>query len=253
MPAYGPGKRRKKIFTALVICLILLSVIYLNRSYARIFEYTNQFPVSRIQASYILTEGKGSEVLKYAALGDSLTYGFGAPDYQNTYPFVFAKKFLNKYKEVEVSNLARPGAVSQDVLTFQLPEALEINPGFVTLMIGTNDVHDYVSEKDFQLTVEKIVDGLQANTQAGILLINIPYLGTDSLILPPFNYFMDYRIKRYNEILLEIAKSKKIKYFDLYTSSFKNFKVNQDIYYSYDGFHPSSAGYIFWGNLLNAD
>lgn len=253
MPANGSKKHRRKVFTVLVICLLLLIGIYLNRSYARIFEYTTKFPVSKIQASFTLTEGEGKGILRYAALGDSLTYGFGASDHQSTYPYIFARKFLKKYKSVEISNLARPGAVSQDVLTLQLPEALEINPGFVTLMIGTNDVHDYISEKDFKLAVEKIVDSLQSNTQAGILLINIPYLGTDSLILPPFNYFMDYRIKRYNKILLEIAKSKNIKYFDLYTSSYKSFKDNQDIYYSYDGFHPSSAGYTFWGDLINAD
>jgi acyl-CoA thioesterase I len=254
MPLKFRKFKKKRLIVLLGITFILFLALYLNRSYARIFEYNSQrYPLARIQHNYSLTGGKGDGTLKYAALGDSLTYGTGATTYEETYPYVISKKMLEKYKTVEVTNFAVPGAVSEDVLAYQLPKAVSLNPDYITLMIGTNDVHDYVSKENFRNNVTQIINTLQEKTGAEILLINIPYLGTDVLILPPYNFLMESRIKEYNEILKELASSENLNYFDLYSASYNQFKNQPEIYYSYDQFHPSGQGYLLWGEMIGGN
>ncbi len=204
-----------------------------------------------IQRNYIIKNGTGKEDIKYVALGDSLTYGFGASNYQGTFPYIIANKLLKKYKQVEVVNLAISGAVINGVLETQLPKALEEKPDFVTLMIGTNDVHNFAEKQTFKTSLIYILDQLKNHTNTQILLINIPYLGTKDLILPPHNTIMDLRIREFNRVIEEVAMEKQIKYFDLYSASNPYFEKNPKQYYSPDKFHPSDQGYILWGNLIN--
>lgn len=244
---------RKKLF--LISALIILGVIYLNRSYAHIFDYDKdrQIVSMNIQRNYSI-EGSGKEAaIKYITLGDSLTYGFGASDYKGTFPYVLAKKLSKIHQRVSVTNLGISGSVIGELIENQLPRAIEEKPDFVTILIGTNDVHDFINPLEFKNSLTFITDKLQNETGARILLINIPYLGTKDLILPPYDTVMDLRIREFNRVIKQTAGEKQIKYFDLYSSSNAAFKQNPDKYYSIDKFHPSDAGYILWGNLINAD
>lgn len=238
----------------LILAVIILALsIYLNRSYDHIYSYDQKPDIVRsaLQRNYILEGGKGEKSIKYLALGDSLTYGYGAKSYKGTFPYVLGQKLLDKYKKVEVLNLAVSGSVAEDVLSGQLPQALEEKPDFVTIFIGTNDVHDFTDKEKFRASLEIITDKLKI-TGAKIILINIPYLGTDSLILFPYNKLMDARIKEFNLILKDLADKKGIEYFDLYTPT-KEYSVKNPDFYSKDQFHPSEKGYIFWGDLISAD
>lgn len=241
-----------KIILIAVAVVIFSLIIYLNRSYAHIYSYNEIISDPVFQTAYKFDGEKGEKEIKYLALGDSLTYGTGASDYKYSFPYIFSQKLSEKYKKVEVVNLAVPGATADDVLMTQLPRTLKEKPDLVTLMIGTNDVHNYTDIKQFGITFESIIDKLKENNLAEIIVINIPYLGTESLIVFPYNYLMDNRIKEFNKIILEITSTKNVKHIDLYTESLQEFKKNPG-FYSKDNFHPSDSGYIFWGDLINAD
>ncbi len=252
-----PKEKLNNILTSknvLICALMLVIVIYLNLSYAHIFSYDKDRRIlsTNIQRSYSLDGGSGSENIKYVAIGDSLTYGFGASEYQTTYPYFIAQNLLNKYLEVEVSNLAVPGAVIGELENFQLYKALEAKPGFVSIMIGTNDVHDFADIEDFKNSLEMVVDKFM-DINSEVLLINIPYLGTRDLILPPHNIIMDQRIRKFNKIIEQVALEKNVGYFDLYNATSKPFSDYPDKYYSIDKFHPSNEGYVLWGNLINGN
>lgn len=239
-----------------IFILLLLSglVFYLNRSYAHIYDYDkNRYLISTLMPrTYTLEEGKGQENIKYVALGDSLTFGLGASSYKSTFPFILANKLLKKYERVEVVNLAVSGALVDDLLENQLPQALEEKPGFVTIMVGTNDVHNFADKQEFGNSLEKIISNLRQLTTAKIISINIPYLGTNSLILPPYDKIMDFRIKEFNQIIKEIADREQVKHIDLYTLSKESFMADKS-FYSTDQFHPSDKGYILWGDLIDAN
>ncbi len=247
--------RKHQKFLIVGIFLFLFLALYLNRSYAHIFDYddSRNLLTLELKTEYSLTGGLGNKTLTYVALGDSLTYGLGAPGKESTFPYVIAKDLLRENKTVNVHNLAVSGAITDEVMETQLPQALELKPDVVSLMIGTNDVHDYIDKENFRNSLEEIIGHLQKETDAQILLINIPYLGTADLILPPHNLIMDERIKEFNEVIKEIAQGKNIELVDLYTKSYEPFKNNQKLYYSIDNFHPSGEGYILWGDLINGN
>lgn len=244
------GKLRLIIFAVIILAL----AVYLNRSYSHIYSYDQKTNVVRtaMPRNYILEGGNGEKSIKYLALGDSLTYGLGAQNYKGTFPYVLGQKLLARHKKVQVLNLAVSGAVAEDVLSLQLPEALEEKGEFVTLFIGTNDIHNFTDKEKFRAYTEAIIDKLNSLPNVKILLINIPYLGTESLIAFPYNVLMDENIKEFNLILQDIAHKKGIKYFDLYTPTKIYSEKNPD-FYSNDQFHPSEKGYIFWGDIISAD
>lgn len=243
------------LFSKIILLTVILLVvfIYLNRAYAHIFDYDNirNALTMDLQRNYTL-EGKGQGDFKYVALGDSLTYGFGASNYKETFPFVFAQKLSPNYKKIEILNLAVSGAISSELLAGQLPKALAQNPDLVTIMVGTNDVHDFIKPEDFKKTLEETVKSLKKNTQTKILLINIPYLGTSTQVLPPYNIFFDRKINAFNKIIKTVAIEQQVNFFDLYSVSKIPFEKDPSLY-SIDNFHPSGKGYILWGDLINAN
>lgn len=202
-----------------------------------------------IQRNYILENGNGDKSTRYIALGDSLTYGYGASSYKGTFPYILSQTLLKKYRRVEVHNLAVCGAGIVDLLHKQVTQAIKSKPNYITILIGTNDVHNFFDIKKFKDCLENIINQLKNGTNAQILIINIPYLISCYMTFPPYNKIMDWRIKRFNRAIEKIAKLKAIKYFDLYYNAKEYFKKNSS-FYSSDWFHPSDKGYILWGNLL---
>lgn len=225
--------------------------ILLRRLYTHIYGYRQGLDITTdIQTKYILKNGKGKKGIKYIALGDSLTYGFGASNYKGTFSYILSQKLLKKYKKVEVINLAVCGASVDNLLHKQLPQAIKQKPDFITVLIGTNDVHSFANIKKFKDSLENIISQLKKSTDAQILIINIPYLISAYMTFPPYNMFMDSRIKKFNRVIQETASLKTVKYFDLYIQTKDYFKKGSNLYSS-DWFHPSSKGYILWGNLIN--
>lgn len=251
-PCYTKIVISKKVLLFLGMIILGLAV-YLNRAYSHIYSYQQNEVLtnSNMEKRYTLDGGKGQNSFKYVALGDSLTYGLGANSYKGTFPYNLAQKFLDKYKTVEVVNLAVSGAVVEDLVN-QLPQAIEEKPDFISILIGTNDVHNFSDIEKFEFSLVSILSQLKENTEAEILLINIPYLGSKDLILPPYNNLLDTKIKEFNQVILKLAKKTNVKHFDLYQSSKTYFEKDSSLY-SQDKFHPSDKGYILWGKLINAN
>lgn len=186
--------------------------------------------------------------MKYTALGDSLTAGVGSADYRKTFPYLLAKQLSSK-SPVALINLAFPGADAHDVLTSQLPKAISDQPEFISLLIGVNDIHNLRSKTDFERDYRQIVDGIIQKTTAKLVLINIPYLGQDALVWPPYNFLFDLRTRQFNSIIAGVAQEKKIRYIDVYHLV----SFNSPDLYSSDEFHPSEKGYLLLGDVINAN
>jgi len=80
-------------------------------------------------------------------------------------------------------------------------------------------------------------------------------LGSKYLVLPPYNYLLNFRTKQFNDAIISVVdstKSDRIHVIDLYKHSY-NLARNDKKYYSSDLFHPSAYGYALWGDFLNAD
>lgn len=154
------------------------------------------------------------------ALGDSLTYGYGAND-ETAYPTVLAE--LSKWNVV---NAGVNGDTSADVLT-RVNEITEQNPDLVLLGVGGNDVLQRIAPDTTRANIIATIDTLQSNN-IDVVLIAEPYLSTSAL----FGKASD------NPLYEDIAEAEDI---PLYSDGWST--VLSDDALKSDKIHANAAGY----------
>lgn len=243
----------------LAVLLVLAVFLYLNRSYAYIYERIDSAGLKMpdrlrtyLVSNHMVTATSSVSNLTYSALGDSLTSGVGADSYEQSYPYLLAKYLAGNDYQITLKNRSVPGARTDDLLKGLLATAIQDKPDIVTVLIGVNDIHGHVPAEDFRNNYEQLLSRLTKETEAKIYVINIPFLGGADLILPPYRGLFDERTQQFNEIIRELAGKYKVKYIDLYTPTVDLFKKSGS-HYAADSFHPSIEGYKIWTDLIYAD
>lgn len=232
---------------------LFLILGYLIFSYLRIYRYAGDVVLQNpyVTDSFTLENPRGQGSIQYVALGDSLSVGLGSQSVNETFVYQYALKLSEKYSQVKVINFGQSGATTKNLVDRQLAQAIAQNPDYITLLIGINDIHAQVSTDDFKRNYQYILSELVNKTKAQIIVINLPYLGSYKLIVPPFNTILDSRTKNFNSIISGGASNKRIKLVDLYGKTYQVFSQDPK-YYSSDLFHPSAEGYMLWSKIINA-
>ncbi len=239
-----------------IFAILSLPFFYLLFSYVRFYHYIGykdlESPYSKDPLVIENDQGEGSA--SYIALGDSLSAGVGSTKISDTFVYIYALGLLDKYKKVNLTNLAQPGGTTADVINNQLPETIEQDPEYITLLIGTNDIHNKRSVNKFYENYFYILNELLTKTHARITVLNIPYLGSSKVVYQPFGFLLNYRTKKFNETIKDVVNNigykERIKLIDLYDSTYLLSRYDPN-YYSSDEFHPSNKGYVIWGNIIN--
>jgi lysophospholipase L1-like esterase len=237
------------------IVIIIVAIVYCNRAYAYIYNHIDKVNLAAPDQNntYLVVNNKtASSSLTYVALGDSLSAGVGVDNYNESFPYLLAQYLAGNNYRLTLKDRAVPGARTQDLMNSLLPATINDNPDVVTLLIGVNDIHGWISKDEFRKNYDFILSRLTKETKAKIYIVNIPYIGADNLILPPYNTIFDYQTKQYNEIISELAAKYSVKYIDLYTMTSDLFKRSGP-HYAADFFHPSAEGYKIWADLIYAD
>lgn len=159
----------------------------------------------------------GSTVI---ALGDSLTYGYGA-SLDAAYPTVLAN--LSQWK---VINAGVNGDTSADVLA-RVDDITAQNPDLVLLGVGGNDVLRRIPSETTRANINTTIETLQSEN-IEVVLIAEPYFSTSAL----FGKASD------NPIYEEIADAKKI---PLYSGGWS--QILSDDTLKSDRIHANAAGY----------
>jgi lysophospholipase L1-like esterase len=159
----------------------------------------------------------GSTVI---ALGDSLTYGYGASP-ETAYPTVLAD--LSKWR---VINAGVNGDTSADVLA-RVDKITKQNPDLVLLGVGGNDVLQRVQSDTTRANITAIIDTLQAKN-IDVILVAEPHLSASAL----FGKVSD------NPLYEDIADAKDV---PLYSSGWS--AVLSDDTLKSDRIHANAAGY----------
>lgn len=243
--------RNKKISLGVIIFLVTL-VAYIWLAHHLIYRKIGQgnLPLVDLTHDYYFDDMNTENKLVYAALGDSLTAGAGTERYEDSFPYQLASKFFDiSTRDINLQVFAYPGARTENLINDLLQPAIAAQPNLVTLFIGVNDVHGLISAGHFKKNYEYIIQQLQEKTHAKIFLINIPYIGSDSLIREPWRFYLDKETAKFNEIIQDLAKQYQLDYIDLATPTHE--KLRQDgEHYSVDTFHPSAAGYAWWAEIV---
>ncbi len=233
------------IVIALLAGALIIAGIYLNRAYAHIYSKFDKQPWPE---KIVMETVKKQNKLVYVALGDSLTYGIGAENTAESFPAVLSNKLSSATTSVELVNLGIPGAVSHNVIYNELSSALAAKPDFVTLLIGVNDMHNFIGIDAYKNNLRTVLARLKMKTKAEIVVISVPNLGVKNLLLPPYDSIFAQKTDEYNEALKSVCRDAKVRFIDISkaTSEWRG----DPSYYAADGFHPSAKGYESWANTI---
>lgn len=183
----------------------------------------------------------------YVALGDSTGAGIGARE--GGYVARLHKRILERRPDSNLENLCVSGATTEDVLHGQLKKGLAAKPDLVTLGIGINDIGHGLTLDQFSKNYEEILSALKRETQAAIVVTNLPDISSAPRIPGSMRAHYQQQIVQYSRKLEEIAARHGVTIFDIYSITTRELASHPE-YFSADGFHPSDAGYELWAQEM---
>ena len=166
----------------------------------------------------------GSTVL---ALGDSLTYGYGA-DPAESYPTQ-----LQKLTGWDIINGGISGDTSAQALS-RLPALLQRQPKLVIISIGGNDFLRKFPEAETRANIAKIIESVQKENIPAVL-VGVPHLSVGAL----FGHLSDHPLYQ------ELAEQYKIPLFEGAWS-----EILSDEKLKSDQIHANAAGYKAFAEKL---
>lgn len=185
--------------------------------------------------------------ISYVALGDSSAVGVGASR-GGGYPERLASRLRKEGFSLGLTNVGMSGAVIRDVFTSQVKRAVATQPTLVTIGVGTNDIWRGTSLEDFRDDLGRIARRLKP-TGASLVIVNVPDMALAPVARMVPSHLYEGRIEPFNEAISHVAREHGMHVVDLYAAS-KVFIPERPDFFSFDGFHPSDAGYEQWADLM---
>ena len=184
--------------------------------------------------------------LRYVALGDSYTIGTTV-GIAERWPDQLVAALGPTPPTLElVANLAVNGYTSRDVADLELPAFAALEPEFVSLLIGVNDVVQGVPERTYRRNVDRILDDLVARVGAErIIVVTTP----DYTVTPAGADYGDPAqqatgIRDFNASLVALAEARSVVVVDIHDLSLQ--AATDPSLVARDGLHPSGAQYALW-------
>lgn len=120
----------------------------------------------------------------YAALGASETAGTGLNDTSLRARYAWPQLFFNAAlpRAATYYNFAVPGTTTEAALREEVPPALAVHPGIVTVFFSIDDLVQGVSPTTFGTNLDAIVHAMRQGGRARVLVGNAPAIDT----LPAF-------------------------------------------------------------------
>lgn len=194
-------------------------------------------------------ESTTQRALRYVALGDSYTIGTSVKQ-DERWPNQLVATLSGSVPLDLVANLGVNGASSGDLIRDQMPRLGSLEPEFVTLLIGVNDVVRGVGLDRYRANVEQILDTLLGLLPPDrILVVSTP----DYTLTPMGSDFGDPEQQRaaiahVNVIIDREARARGIAFVDI--SSVADRVASDSALVAGDGLHPSGVQYAAWVELI---
>jgi beta-glucosidase len=171
-------------------------------------------------------------------IGDSITHSWDAQ-----------KDFKKIFQHIRVLNLGFAGDRTQNVLWRIQNGALEnVSPKVVTMMIGTNHLHNKRKNHqpdetaDIVLGIQEVIKEIQKRLPDSKIILFSVFPRKD-----PTEYG---RVKELNSELPKVADNRQIFHEDINVLFLdKSGQISKNLY-SRDGLHLNNQGYATWGNAL---
>ena len=180
--------------------------------------------------------------MRYIALGDSYTIGTSVDPVER-----FPDQLTRRIPELElVANLGVNGYTTADLIRDELPALTGLAPGFVTLLIGVNDIVQDIPSATYEANVVKILDVLLAAVPVDrLVIVSIP----DYTVTPAGADYGDPSAKSAaivdaNAIMERLAGERSVPFVDIFDISLG--AASDPSLVAADGLHPSGRQYAMW-------
>lgn len=193
--------------------------------------------------------GHGRPLLRYVALGDSYTIGTSV-DPALGWPAQLVRRLAragDSHGPFElVANLGVNGCTSAELIRDELPILDRLRPGFVSLLIGVNDVVRGVPAATYRTNLRTIFAALLGRVAPDrIVTVGIP----DHTVTPRGADFGDSgqqspEIAVFNAIMARQAADSGVRHVDIFDLSLR--AASDRSLVAADGLHPSGAQYGLW-------
>jgi acyl-CoA thioesterase-1 len=191
--------------------------------------------------------GSSQAPLRYVALGDSYTIGTATRSTVERWPDQLVARLGSAPRGLElIANLGVNGFTSRDVIEVGLPELPALEPGFMTVLAGVNDVVQGVPVATYRENVSIILDELLTGLPpTRILVVTTP----DYTVTPRGGDYGEKaqqaaEIRTFNNAVAELASRRGIGVVDIHDISLEA-AVDRSLVAD-DGLHPSGAQYARW-------
>lgn len=187
--------------------------------------------------------------IRYVALGDSYTIGTSIAA-SGRWPDQLVERLKGTIPLQLVDNLAVNGYSSADLINHELPDLGDLQPDFVSVLIGVNDVVRGVSLDRYRANVAQILNALLDEVpRERIMVVSTP----DYTRTPRGADFGNPEQQRAgiadaNSIMAEAARERGIAYVDI--SSAADQAGADPALVADDLLHPSAVQYARWVDLI---
>jgi lysophospholipase L1-like esterase len=184
--------------------------------------------------------------VRYVALGDSYTIGTSVGE-RDRFPNQLVAALGGDPGPLElVANLGVNGYTAADLIREELPALDRLRPGFVTLLIGVNDVVRGVAPATHEGHAVMILEALLARLPVErVVTVAIP----DYTVTPAGAEYGDPRrqhdaIVAANATMARLAGDRGLAFVDIFDLSRR--AADDRSLVAADGLHPSGAQYALW-------
>jgi lysophospholipase L1-like esterase len=192
------------------------------------------------------------EPVPFVWLGDSLASGVGAGSADTAFP----RRAVTLFHELEgrpvhLTCLAVAGACAADVLSEQLPRAVEqLQAGSVAVVtVGSNDVSALTHPRRFKRTYAAILDALAA-TGATVVAVGLPDIGSAVVIPQPLRTLARWVGRRADRQIQRQATVHGAHFVSIDQRA--PWRTKAAVYLAADRYHPNDDTYGLWAQSVAA-
>ena len=189
------------------------------------------------------------EAITLVVMGDSTAAGLGADEPVNAYPQVLARRLASDGYRVDLRVFGVSGARVKDVLDDQLPKALEVDPDYVFIGIGANDVTHLTSLGELRADMIEVLMVLAGRTEAETVVAGAPDMRAPAFY-EPLRSLAGWRGRQVAGAIEEVGRAQGAAVVELAKETGPKFGTNPERFHSADDFHPSADGYRLWADAI---
>ena len=189
------------------------------------------------------------EPVTLVVMGDSTAAGLGAGEPAHSYPQVLARRLASDGYRVNLRVFGLSGARVKDVLHEQLPQALEVDPDYVFIGIGANDVTHLTSLGGLRSDMTKVLRTLDELTDAETVIAGAPDMRAPAFY-EPLRSLAGWRGRQVAGAIEDVGHDQGVAVVELAKETGPKFGADSERFHSSDDFHPSADGYQLWADAI---